>query len=232
MPGVSTAEGVVVPAAGDTFDYLGEMRRKANSQRTVVPVADRAAAEVVAAAMATDNRPVSDTNPLVVFRLDTQRVEIKNSAGWGGPPQGIQTLVEYKQLSGAIGPKAVVMNVPSFTFIGGRSYRLEVEGNWYVTQTASTFVGVIGTCAVSDAASSVNNIATLVSFADNPNAAMEGRRLNGSIVYRPTTTVTQQVKFTFERATGGAGGYIQGSANEPFQMRIYDEGILPTYIQS
>lgn len=82
MPGVNTPEGVVVPAAGDTFDYLGEMRRKANSQRTVVTVADRAAAEVVAAAMATDGRPVSNTNPLVVYNQGKRAIEVKDGTGW------------------------------------------------------------------------------------------------------------------------------------------------------
>lgn len=93
MPGVNTPEGVVVPAAGDTFDYLGEMRRKANSQRTVIPVADRAAAEVIASAMATDNRPVSDTNPLVVYRTDIGQLEVKSATGWWSTGQKVAEFV-------------------------------------------------------------------------------------------------------------------------------------------
>lgn len=89
MPGVNTPEGVVVPAAGDTYDYLGEQRRMANSQRTIVPVADRAAADVVASAMETDGRPVSDTNPLVVYNIANRTVEVKDAGGWRGAPSGV-----------------------------------------------------------------------------------------------------------------------------------------------
>lgn len=106
MPGVNTPEGVVVPAAGDTFDYLGEMRRKANSQRTVVPVADRAAADVIASAMATDNRPVSDTNPLVVWNNADKRVEVKNGGGWNDTGRIVRhsewTSINFSVAGGAV----------------------------------------------------------------------------------------------------------------------------------
>lgn len=67
MAGVTTPEGIVIPAGGDTFDYLGEQRRMAASQRTIVPVANPAAAAVIISAMAADGRTVSATNPLVTW---------------------------------------------------------------------------------------------------------------------------------------------------------------------
>ncbi|ALY10237.1 hypothetical protein SALGADO_71 [Arthrobacter phage Salgado] len=84
MAGVLSPEGVILPAGADTYDYLGEQRRMAASQRTIVPVADRTAAESVSAAMAADGRPVSDTNPLIVYNIATQSVEVKDAGGWNG----------------------------------------------------------------------------------------------------------------------------------------------------
>lgn len=67
MAGVTTPEGIIIPAGGDTYDYLGEQRKMAASQRTIVPVANPAAAATIIAAMAADSRPVSATNPLVTW---------------------------------------------------------------------------------------------------------------------------------------------------------------------
>ncbi|ATW59945.1 hypothetical protein SEA_WALTZ_68 [Arthrobacter phage Waltz] len=84
MAGITSPEGVILPAGVDMFDYLGEQRRMAASQRTIVPVADRTAADSVAAAMAADGRTVSDTNPLIVYNIASQSVEVKDGGGWNG----------------------------------------------------------------------------------------------------------------------------------------------------
>lgn len=81
MAGVTTPEGIVIPAAGDQFDYLGEQRRMAASTRSIVPVPDRATADSVVAAMNTDGRPVSDTNPVYVHNLANKGLEFKNGEG-------------------------------------------------------------------------------------------------------------------------------------------------------
>jgi hypothetical protein len=67
MAGVTTPEGIIIPAGGDTYDYLGEQRRMAASQRTIVPVANPAAAATIITNMAADGRPVSATNPLITW---------------------------------------------------------------------------------------------------------------------------------------------------------------------
>lgn len=82
MAGSTTPEGIVIPAGGDTFDYLGEQRRMAASQRTLVPVPDRAGGDAVASAMNTDGRPVSAANPLLAFNQATRNIEWKDGAGW------------------------------------------------------------------------------------------------------------------------------------------------------
>jgi hypothetical protein len=82
MAGFITAEGIVVPAGSDTYDYVNDQRRLAGSIRSIVPVADQVTGDIVAAAMATDGRPVTDSNPLITWQADTQAINIKGAAGW------------------------------------------------------------------------------------------------------------------------------------------------------
>lgn len=77
-----TPEGARIPANTDLWNLLTDLTKMVDSQRTVIPVASRAAAEVIATNMGTDGRPVSDTNPLVVYREDTGIIEVKVTAGW------------------------------------------------------------------------------------------------------------------------------------------------------
>lgn len=85
-------EKKVLPAPGDTYSYTDEQRAFAASVRDVVPVTNRGEADSIAAAMATDGRPITDSNPLIVFNNETKNVEIRDSSGWrpmvATPPMG------------------------------------------------------------------------------------------------------------------------------------------------
>lgn len=81
MP-TQTPEKVTIPAAGDTYAYLQEQRTMAATQRTIVQVDDRTEADQIATARATDNRPVTDEDPLVVWNTADKRIEVKTAAGW------------------------------------------------------------------------------------------------------------------------------------------------------
>lgn len=82
MTGFITAEGLVIPAGSDTYDYVADQRRLSSSIRSIVPVPDQATGDTIAAAMATDGRAVSDTNPLVTWQADQQAINIKGTNGW------------------------------------------------------------------------------------------------------------------------------------------------------
>lgn len=88
----TTPEKVTVPGGGDYYDYVEEQREMVASQRTVVPVADIAEADAIAAAMAAEGRAVSDTNPLVVFNIALGEMNVKTSAGWANTPWQALTL--------------------------------------------------------------------------------------------------------------------------------------------
>lgn len=82
MSGFITAEGLVIPIGSDVYDYVNDQRRLSSSIRSVVSVTDRSAGDTVAAAMATDGRPVSDTNPLVIWNQTRKALETKGTSGW------------------------------------------------------------------------------------------------------------------------------------------------------
>jgi hypothetical protein len=77
-----TPEGTRIPANTDPWALLTDLTKLVDSQRTTISVASRAAAETIASNMGTDGRPVSDANPLLVFRSDLGLIEIKATAGW------------------------------------------------------------------------------------------------------------------------------------------------------
>ncbi|WIC89093.1 hypothetical protein SEA_OTTAWA_47 [Arthrobacter phage Ottawa] len=90
---VTSPEKVVLPGGGDLYDYVEEMRKKAASQRTIVPVADITEADTIATAMAAEGRPVTDANPLVVRDLSIGEINVKNASGWLNTPWATLTLL-------------------------------------------------------------------------------------------------------------------------------------------
>lgn len=88
----NTPEKKKLPATGDNYNYVDEMRALAVSIRDIVSVANRAEADNIVTAMQVDGRPVSDANPLYVFNNQTKNIEIRDSSGWrpmvSTPPVG------------------------------------------------------------------------------------------------------------------------------------------------
>lgn len=221
----TTAEKIVIPGGGDFFDYTEEQRKMAASQRTVVIVADRTEADTIATAMAADGRPVTDANPLYVHRLDNQRIEVKTAGGWGGAPAGIQAYTHSTSNSGQITAVQVVKNIPTFTFVAGRSYRLSAEGPYYLSATGSTFAWQFTSCAVGDSAASTANLTEMMNDTDSVSAGSEGRRFKMSRVFNAATTQTLQLKLTMQRVTGSAYAISAGSASNPVFMAVEDLGV-------
>lgn len=81
MSGFITAEGLVIPIGTDYYDYVNDQKRLADSVRSVVPVASQTAGNTVGSSMASDGRPVSDTNPLIIWESDSHSIWVKGSSG-------------------------------------------------------------------------------------------------------------------------------------------------------
>lgn len=78
----SSPEKKALPAAGDNYNYIAEQVAFANSIHDVVSVVNRTEADAIVTAMATDGRPVTDANLLIVFNNETKSLEIRDSSGW------------------------------------------------------------------------------------------------------------------------------------------------------
>lgn len=225
MAGIVTAEKHVIANPADTYGYTAEQRALAASIRSIVPVAHRTEAETIATAMAADGRPVSDTNPLVVFRLDNQRIEIKTAGGWGGPPGGSVAYTQTSTYSAAITGVTVVLNIPTYTFKAGRTYRLDGAIPYLASDATSTHVMQIVSSPTTDGASAVTNLTELVSDVQRANVGGEGRRLAATRFYTPVSDTTFQPKLTLQRVVGAGTVQSAPSAQNPAFLSITDLGV-------
>ncbi len=82
MAGLVTAEKHVIANPADTYGYTAEQRALSASIRSIVSVADRTEADTVVAAMATDGRPVSTTNPLYANNAALKGLEYRTGSLW------------------------------------------------------------------------------------------------------------------------------------------------------
>ncbi len=73
MP-VILPEGIRVPAAGDAYALTDDLRKMAESARTIVPVANVTERAALVAALTAASRPPSATSPLHVHRADMSAV--------------------------------------------------------------------------------------------------------------------------------------------------------------
>lgn len=97
-------EGIVIPAGTDQYNLTPDLRTMAASTRSVVPVANSTSANAVIAAMASDGRPVSDTNPLVTWDAARKKLLVYNASGvsWGVAPHA-----EFTVASNTAAPNTV-----------------------------------------------------------------------------------------------------------------------------
>lgn len=119
MTGYITPEGASLPAGTDNWDVVSAFRTMANSQRTVVPVPNRAGGVAIAASMTSDGRPPTATNPLHVYRADTDSLETFDGTNWWGP-NGFNNDYTVWQ--------TITLNSPWVNYVGGGGYRPTVQG--------------------------------------------------------------------------------------------------------
>lgn len=144
MTGFITAEGIVIPAGSDTYDYVNDQRRFAASVRSIVPVAFDGAFSTVVSGMATDGRPVSDTNPLFAWNANDKGLQYQGTAGvmlplgpavpFGhmGRTAGFQTLTPSAQ---TVGMAAAQVLLNGMTFDATHNaLKVPVTGYYRITQ--------------------------------------------------------------------------------------------------
>lgn len=153
-----------------------------------------------------------------------QQTAINNALGIG-TARGVVAYAESTVTSGAIGSPTVILNIPSFTFLANRRYRISVDAVYTASGTTSTGTFSINTCSIADSASAITGLTMIRQNADRPNMANEGRGVrlcrDG---YKFATDTTLQVKYVMDRISGPDGFIAQGLAVNPITLVITDEG--------
>lgn len=83
MPALRSNKGQG-PINSDTYSLTGDLAILIDSLEVIVPVADRAEGEIVAAARTAAGWAVTDARPLFVWNSTTDTIEVKDSTGWRG----------------------------------------------------------------------------------------------------------------------------------------------------
>jgi len=125
--------------------------------------------------------------------------------------------------SGSFASATVVSNIPSFTFLAGRRYRIAWEFS-YNTSVGGTYMSIcIGRCSTTDAAGLTTGITNLGGRTIHTDGAglTESRSVYG--YFNPAVDTTVQIKFYGTR-TAGSGTMVMLGGSEPAYYTIEDLG--------
>lgn len=107
----TTPEKLTVPAGTDSFTPRQAFRDMANSVRSIVPVANSTDRDAVYDDMVSEGRAPSVSNPLFVWRADTDTIERHNGTGWLRVGTAGDNTWSVPTLSGLGGPTPVLRQV-------------------------------------------------------------------------------------------------------------------------
>lgn len=136
-------------------------------------------------------------------------------------------LKSIQQSSASSGPHTdgIVSNIASYTFKGGRKYRIVWDASMSITDTTTFFYMTINTCATTDAAGIITGL-----------TALEGRTVHRPIAnstvysgpitayFNPGADTTVQLKFRATRVGGAGTLTVAANAGEKASYVIYDDG--------
>jgi hypothetical protein len=164
-----------------------------------------------------------------VERLDLpgQPVEEYTTAyGWTdvSPSRGI--LLRKKIITDGIGLStlSVVENFATFTFRGGRKYRIVWATGFEISAASNYFNIAIHTASTADAAGAITGLTTIMTRSLTANNAGSGEFFYLEAPYEPAADETKQIKFTVARALGAGTFTPKASAPSPAWFYIEDLG--------
>jgi hypothetical protein len=162
-----------------------------------------------------------------IVRTDDKYKEyISDGTTWKPPAaaQGLQSHTPVITNSGSVTALTVVNNLASFSFKGGRKYRLVWDFS-YQGNTAGNYVtALIGTCSTADAAGLTTGITQLNGrpWKIHDGGVDSSGRVEA--IYKPSSDTTLQIKFLIQVTTGAGTARISGSALQPVDYTIEDLG--------
>jgi hypothetical protein len=165
-----------------------------------------------------------------IIRTDDKYKEyVSDGTKWMPPAgaQGMQARHIFSTTDSGVQIAIVVLqSIASFTFLGGRRYRIGFEANYYTDNIGVVVLFRVATCATTDAANSTTGLTVR-----NQTDAQATRTTTGFPVrvygyYEPTVDTTLQVKATGQRVVGSDpnGFFMQRAPETPNILFIEDLG--------
>lgn len=122
---------------------------------------------------------------------------------------------------------AIVDNIPSFTFTGGRKYRIVWDSSYYQSVVTDLFYWSINMAPVGDTAALTTNLTPMDGRTRGiTTAGTSVTNYMGPITayFEPTVDTTTQLKFRIQRALGTGNTVAVSNGNETRNYLIYDDG--------
>lgn len=138
--------------------------------------------------------------------VDTDAIT-QNKAAKGFMPGGKSRTTA----SAAVSALSVLENIATFTFKGGRKYRIGWDCSYAFSVASDAFTVSIQSCSTADAATLTTGLTELVSRVKTVPAANQGTHLSLNAVYEPASDITLQIKFLVSRIFGSGTFTMEAS---------------------
>jgi len=121
----------------------------------------------------------------------------------------------------------IVANIPSFTFKGGRKYRIVWDASYLQDNVGDLFFWCIFSAPVGDTATSLTNLTVIGGRTKGVVAGGLVTVHTGIItaLYRPLVDITIQLKFRVQRVAGSGGVAVVSQNGERPSYQIFDDGM-------
>ena len=126
--------------------------------------------------------------------------------------------------SGFVTALTVIDNIASVAFKGGRKYLIVWDFTYQGNTAGNYLTALIGTAATTDAAGLTTGITQLNGRPWKIQDASIDSSGQVSVVYRPVSDITLQLKFLIQITTGAGNARISASSTQPTTYTIYDQG--------
>lgn len=219
------------PINSDTFNLTADLATMADSLEVLVPVASQSAGDTVATSRASAGFAVTDARPLFIYNTTTKTIQVKDTSGWRdmNGPLGLLYTGSVTTASGAVGALSIINNIPSFTFVANRRYRIVWDFSYLVSGTGGIFYCAIHTCSTADSAAATTGLSVIDGRTKNSFVSASTTH-SGPIHanFKVTTTSTFQIKFSAQRVAGTTETItiLGNGVGEQAMYQIFDDGAV------
>jgi hypothetical protein len=220
-----TANDATVPVGTDGWNLTAHIKQAIETTRSFIPVASDAQRDALAALFPGGILPIATT----IVRTDKTGLpeERWNGTKWLLPAgsQGIMARhIHNTADSGAQAAHVVLHSIASFTFRGGRKYRIALEANYYTDNLDTVVLFRVATCSTADSSTSTVGLTVKNQTDGQPTRTTTGFPVKVYAYFEPVTDTTLQLKATAQRAVGTGSFFMQRSVDAPNIFFVEDLG--------